>query len=476
MKYPHLAAQIFNVPLLIHPQKLDAIIAGLGERLLGAKVELEAAEATLPAEMFSTRRGKRSDAGYQVKDGVAVIFADGALVHRTRFEMADSSYFLGYDYLASQLETAMDDPDVHAVLQVFDSPGGEVAGAFEYGDRIHALRGKKPMWAIADNMAASAAFLSGSAFEQLAITSTAYAGSIGVVMRHVDFSRALANDGIKVTHIFAGTHKVDGNHYEPLPKDVQAALQAEVDSLYGMFVDAVVRNRGVSADAVRDTQARVYRGDAAVQAGLADRVATTDQLITELAAMRSRSLPVGQSARSHASNQGGAMSGNTQGGQPAAQTQLAPQLSRESLERDHPALFAQLRVEFTAAGAHAERERIAAVRAQSLPGHEALIETLAADGKTTGPEAAAAVLAAERSVRQAQAQAHAGDAPKPAPHAAAPAVEQPIAEDKTRPIEERSKAAWDSDPKLRAEFANYDEYLAFARADDAGKVRVLRKA
>lgn len=170
------------------------------------------------------------------------------------------------------------------------------------------------------------------------------------------------------------------------------------------------------------------------------------------------------------------MSGNSQGGPSAAQNPAVPQLSRESLERDHPALFAQLRVEFTTAGAQAERDRIAAVRAQSLPGHEALIDALAGDGKTTGPEAAAAVLAAERSVRQAQAKAHAADAPTPAPHATAPAAEQPIAEDKTRPIEERSKAAWDSDPKLRAEFANYDEYLAFARADDAGKVRVLRKA
>ena len=56
-----------------------------------------------------------------------------------------------------------------------------------------------------------------------------------------------------------------------------------------------------------------------------------------------------------------------------------------------------------------------------MKGHEALIEALAADGKTTGPEAAMAVLAAERSAQAAAAQAFMNDAPAPAKTAAAPA-------------------------------------------------------
>jgi len=436
MNYPHLAAQIFNVPLLVHPQKLDAIIAGLGERLLGTPIDTTKAEGSgldarhlLPAEMFSTRRGKRNDEGYTVTDGVAVIFASGALVHREQFNMADSTYFVGYNRLAQQLEAAVADPDVHAVLQIYDSPGGQVSGAFEYGDRIAALRGKKPMWAIADDMAASAAYLAGSAFEKLAVSATGYVGSVGVVLRHVDFSRALANEGIKVTHIFAGAHKVDGNAYEPLPKDVQAALQDDVEGLYESFVQAVARNRGLDVRAVRATQARTYRGQAGVEAGLADRVATTDQLISELAALRPRSYSAGQSARSTASNPGGSMSGTTQGGQAAAQPAIAtPQLSRESLERDHPALFASLQAEFKAAGAAQELARVQAVRAAALPGHEKLIETLAADGKTSGAEAAQQVLAAERSARTTAAAAHAADAPQ----AAKPSAAAAGAESKTR--------------------------------------------
>ena len=91
--YPHLAARVFNTPLLVHPQKLDAILAGLGGRLLGADgLRFEAADLTaqaaLPAEMFSTRRGERTERGYRVVDGVAVITAMGALVHRTKISAA----------------------------------------------------------------------------------------------------------------------------------------------------------------------------------------------------------------------------------------------------------------------------------------------------------------------------------------------------------------------------------------------------
>lgn len=352
--YPHLASRVFNTPLLIHPQKLDAIVSGLGSRLLGASLvpQAGAAEEAGPApSMFSTRKGARTERGYTVTDGVAVLGVQGALVHRSQFVMADSTFLLGYNQIAADLEDAMGNADVHAVLLAFDSPGGEVAGAFELAERMHDMRGRKPMRAIADNLAASAAYLAASAADEVAITSTAYAGSIGVVMRHVDFSRALQNDGVAVTHIFAGDHKVDGNPYEPLPKDVRAALQADIEGLYTMFVDAVARQRGIDAQQVRDTRAAVFRGVGAVDARLADRVATADQLITELAALRGRSYPAGPGARvATALTTGVSMSGNSQeqGGAPSAQPPAAP-VTAADVERAR------------AEGAQGERARVTAI-------------------------------------------------------------------------------------------------------------------
>lgn len=288
--YPHLADRLLNTPLLLHPQKLDAIIAGLGGRLLGVDgLQIDAAaltaRAALPAEMFTTRRGERADRGYRVVDGVAVISAMGGLVHRTKLS-ADSSVLIGYNDLAADMEDALGKSEVHAIALVMDSPGGEVSGAFELADRIFAARGRKPIVAVADGMAASAAYLAASAADEVVLTTTSYVGSIGVVMRHVDFSRALANDGITVSHIFAGEHKIDGNPYQPLPDAVRAALQADIEGLYQMFVQTVAKHRGMDEQAVRDTRAGVYRGVAAVAARLADRIGTVDAVVAELAARR----------------------------------------------------------------------------------------------------------------------------------------------------------------------------------------------
>ena len=426
--YPHLSSRVFNTPLMMHPGKLDAILAGIGDRLLGQHIQLPPGLATaaanlLPADMFATTSATPHNDGYMVADGVAVISAMGALVHRSRFDSADCSSFLGYNELAAKLESAHSDPAVHAILQVYDSPGGEVSGAFEYADRVMAMRGKKPMWAIADSMAASAAYLGGSAFEQLSVSATGYVGSIGVVMRHVDMSQRLKNEGITITDIFAGDRKVDGNAHQPLPPEVLARLQDEVNALYELFVGAVVRQTDLSAAAVRATQADIYRGQTAVNKGLAARVATTDQLIQELAALRARSYPAGPTARiTTADTQGATMSSTTpptSGGQPAATTTTttaqahaanaaAQAYSQADLDTAVAAALAQGRTE----GAAAERARIADVRAQSLPGHQALIDTLAADGHTTGPQAAAIVLAAERKLRETQAAAEVHDAPK----------------------------------------------------------------
>lgn len=358
MKYPHLAARIFNTPLLIHPQKLDAIIAGLGPRLLDTSI-LNTAGAqsldlqTIAPEMFSTRKGERSaERGYRIVDGVAVVGINGALVHRSRFLMADSSFLLGYNDIAADIEDAMANSDVHAVLLNFDSPGGEVQGAFELAERIYALRGQKPMKAIADGMAASAAYLGGSAADELVITRTGYAGSIGVVMRHVDFSRALSNDGITVTHIFAGSHKVDGHPFAPLPDAVRADFQAEINDLYAMFVDAVVAHRGTTAEAVRKTEAATYRGVAAVAAGLADRISTTDQMISELAALRARSYSVGQPARATANDKGDTHMSGTQ--ETAGNAHASATLTQADVDRAR------------AEGAQAERARVSAIL-----GHEA---------------------------------------------------------------------------------------------------------
>jgi len=399
--YPHLAARIFNVALLVHPQKLDAIIAGLGQRLLGAQILQGTADsAILPPELFTTRKGPRAERGYQVIDGVAVLNVSGALVHKTRLE-ADSSTLLGYNSIAADLQDAMDNPDIHAILQVWDSPGGEAQGAFQYADTAFSLRGKKPFIALADGMAASAGYLGASAADSLAITATGYAGSIGVVMRHVDMSAALMAEGVRVSHIYAGAKKIDGNSFEPLSSAVRADFQAEIDSLYTSFIDTVARARNTSTEALRATQAATYRGQAAISAGLADRISTADTLISELAATRSRLYPVGQVARVSTAATGGLMTqaSTPEGGHLAATPQPTASAPAPAATPAPMKTFTQTEVEAlvttaSATAATQERARLSTIQAHPNASAQPGIVKLCIDTGMTAEQAAAMLSAA----------------------------------------------------------------------------------
>lgn len=277
--YPYLCSRLFNSPLMIHPGKLHAIVAGLSDRL----------GVTAPPVAYTTPFGTREKGGYRLLDnGVAVIDVYGVLAHRGGMQ-ADSSYIQGYDGLARNLDTALADPSAAAILLNIDSPGGEVAGAFQLADQVYAARSIKPIAAVAGDMAASAAYLIASAAETVSVAPTGMVGSIGVVTSHVDMSRAVDRMGLTVTYIYAGAHKIDGNPLQPLPEAVAADIQAEIDHFYGMFVFAVANYRNLGQEAIRATEARMFIGSTAAVIGLADYVETPDQAIGRLAARISKS-------------------------------------------------------------------------------------------------------------------------------------------------------------------------------------------
>lgn len=290
MHYPHLASRLFNTPLLIHPGKLDAIVAGLSGRF----------GVAIAPTAYVTPTGTREPGGYRVLDnGVAVLEVFGALAHRGGLQ-ADSSYIQGYDGLARQLETALQDPAVGAILLNIDSPGGEVSGAFQLAGQIHAARAVKPIAAVASDMAASAGYLLASAAQTVSVTTTAVVGSIGVATCHVDMSKALAGMGMAITCLYAGAHKIDGNPYQPLPPDVAAQIQADVDHYYALFLDTVAAHRpATDVAALRATEARTYIGEQALAEKLADYVETPDQAIERLA---SRIAPKGALSRGKTMN------------------------------------------------------------------------------------------------------------------------------------------------------------------------------
>jgi signal peptide peptidase SppA len=190
-------------------------------------------------------------------------------------------WMTGYTYIEKALDRGLEDPEVNAIAFDIDSGGGMVSGNFELVEKIAAARGQKPMRAFASDHAFSAAYNIAAAADTITVARSGGVGSVGVLTAHVDVSKAMDRQGIKITLIYAGKHKVDGNPYEELPKDVKARIQERIDRAYGEFVGLVAANRGMTEQAVRDTEALTYEAADAVEVGFADKIGAME---TEMAA------------------------------------------------------------------------------------------------------------------------------------------------------------------------------------------------
>ncbi|WP_341819890.1 S49 family peptidase [Wolbachia endosymbiont (group A) of Brachyopa scutellaris] len=175
-----------------------------------------------------------------------------------------------YNQIEVQITQAIEDSDIETILLDIDSPGGEVNGIFDLVDFIYESRAKKRIIAIANDDAYSAAYAIASSAEKVFVSRTSGVGSIGVIASHIDQSGFNEKCGIKYTTVFAGSRKNDLNPHEPMTSESLESLQKEVDRLYEMFVQLIARNRGLSIEKIRSTEAGLYFGEKAVEIGLAD--------------------------------------------------------------------------------------------------------------------------------------------------------------------------------------------------------------
>lgn len=234
----------------------------------GERKRAEVMESLCAAYGFDS---KAQNKPFAFQNGVAIIPIHGSLINR--FGQC-YGYVTGYNFIRRQRDAAMADPDVTAIVYDVNSGGGEAAGCFELADESFALRGTKPTISVVDSACYSAAYALASTSDQVVVTPTGGAGSVGVYTMHVDMSKMLENWGLEITLIHAGEHKVDGHPYAELPEDVRADMQKSVDATYNKFVESVARNRNLSVEAVKDTQARCYSADDALALGLIDSVAS----------------------------------------------------------------------------------------------------------------------------------------------------------------------------------------------------------
>lgn len=275
---PHIAARVFNTPLMMHPAKAEVIAQALADRFGIASVT-QADGRVFALSDFDKEAVRGS--GISRIGAIGVIEVQGTLVQRTG-SLQPYSGMTGYDGIRKNFEDALGDDSIRAIVLDIDSPGGEVAGCFALAEAIFEARGIKPIVSVLDESAYSAAYAIASAADRIYVPRTGGAGSIGVITMHADMHRAMESAGVDVTVVTHGALKADGNPYGRPGVSTQLRIQADIDALGEMFVEMVARNRALTADAVRGMQAGTFLGAKAVEAGLADEVADPDVAVASI--------------------------------------------------------------------------------------------------------------------------------------------------------------------------------------------------
>jgi len=294
-KFARIASRLFNAPLVIRPEKAEMLCAALVDRLGIAKLDrvdgtsLEASQMRQMAmdDDWGYVKPKTARDMYTVAHSVARINIDGTLVHKLG-GVEPYSGMVGYDALKKIITDAVANEEVGAILLDIDSPGGEVAGCFEFCRWLHGQTlkkgGEKAIVAYANEMACSGAYAIASSCDAIMTTDTGIIGSIGVYTLLVDMTKGLSKNGVEVTMVRAGERKARGASFEHADKATFAKLEAWVDETWQIFAQHVADCRtNLTVDDVLNLEGDWFTGAEAFDKGLVDAIDSPEAIFDAVA-------------------------------------------------------------------------------------------------------------------------------------------------------------------------------------------------
>jgi signal peptide peptidase SppA len=283
MKNQLLVAEFLATPWALMPERLSALASVVSRWSQGAPAS-EAAKFQVQTDRV-LRDTRRQTSAAISGGGIAVIPIYGVITQRGNMvDDVSGPGMVSTQLVTQMLRQAVADDAVSQILLDIDSPGGSVYGVSELSDAILSARSQKPVVAIANSLAASAAYWVGSQASEFYVTAGGEVGSIGVWQAHFDYSQALAAEGVTPTLISAGKFKVEGNPYAPLSEEAQGFMQSRVDDYFLAFTKAIAKGRNLPISQVRDGmgQGRVLGADAALAQNMVDGIASFDQVLSKM--------------------------------------------------------------------------------------------------------------------------------------------------------------------------------------------------
>lgn len=400
-----------------------------------------------------------------IRDGTAIIPIYGPITARSDL----FTFFLSgtpLSDLAKDFQAALDNDQVKAILFDVDSPGGVALGPMEMAQAIFKARGKKPIWSYVGRNCSSAAYWLASATEKIIANPSALLGSIGVVttipVQEEPDSEGYKN--IEVVSSNAGRKRPD-----PRTAEGMAEIKRELDDLESQFIGSVAQFRGTTIDSVKNDfgQGGVLIGANAVASGMADEIGNYEETLAKLNQKFSTNKKINFMSKESIER-----SAITADFIKTEFPDIAEKLAKENSEK----IKTETKESAFAEGIKSERERILAIEEAALSGHEDLVAQAKKDGNMTAEKLALQIIAKEKQ-RGTKFLESAKEAEKEMPKVD-PSFEMSATSktkiDKNAPLEDRTKAQWQSDSKLRTEFNNdYDSYFAYRKANENQQVKIL---
>jgi signal peptide peptidase SppA len=379
-RYPHVVRLVSETPWALLPSTLASVLEMVSLRAAGHEFTEEEIQARIGAGP--------SRKGATMAGTVAVLPLYGVITPRADL-MTDMSGGTSVQRFSDVFAAAVADQSVSAIVLDVDSPGGSTDMIAELAAEVRAARGSKPIVAVANTLAASAAYWIAAQADEIVVTPSGKVGSIGVLAAHDDISGLQAQAGVKTTLVTAGKFKAEGNPFEPLSEEALASIQGRVDEMYSMFVADVAKGRGVPRDTVRESygQGRVLLAKPAFEAGMVDRIDTLQATVDRVgrAAKRQTTTTTTTTGTAQVSMTGTALGNAFAAGLATATTNEPPPPSGDTTEPDDQAAssgsstWRRRRRRTTRRSAQRPRVRRVRARAHAALGHGAVDRHVAAD-------------------------------------------------------------------------------------------------
>lgn len=406
-----------------------------------------------------------------IRDGTAIIPIHGVITARNTF----FSLFFGgtsLETLAKDFNEALNNEDVKSILFDIDSPGGVAVGPFEMAEMIYKARSQKPIYSYIGRNGSSAAYWLASATEKIIVNPSALVGSIGVVTT-IPVQEQPDQEGYKNIEIVSSNASL--KRPDPRTKEGIAEIKRELDDLESTFISSISKYRSITPDIVKSDfgGGGVVIGSQAVEKNMADGLGTYEEVLTSL----NQKFSINSNNKQMSKEQNKEINADQISKSEITANYIKsefPDVTKAIIEE----VSSDLKKEAFAGGVKHERDRILAIEAASLPGHEDLIEEAKKDSSVTAEKLALKIISAEKkkgSSYLANIKSAEVDMPEIDPNIEVRSKQKGKI-DANLPLEKRAKVLWDKDCALRAEFGDdFESYHAFAKAEEANQVRILSK-